>query len=925
MAEKKYDVGIFGLWYGYNYGSIITYYALAKTIESLGKSYAMIRNPLANEVDINTLRRSHPVRFGFEHYPITPLYHLEEMHRHNEMFDAFVLGSDQMWNYVLSKPYQQSYFFDFANDDKIKVSYATSFGKEKYYGPADEKKITRKNLGRFNAISVRDDFSKDICERDFDVRAEIVTDPVFLCPREKYEDLVNETDFRIEGNYIAAYVLDPSPERGAALNHAAEKSGLDVYVVFNESNDLKQCQEALGPLSEKIKFVPHPTVQEWLSLIRFSKFMLTDSFHGACLSIILKKPFIVLKNVRRGGKRFNFLLDGFGLSNYLVESPEEMITKFDELGIDHQIDYDKAYQLIEPEVARSRKWLEDALNGKINQTQKKEEPADMNLPDLTSFIGLKMPEKSPSMDFENDKMLLSLLLQYGVEHVVLSSGTRHLQLVKMFEAEERFHTYNVLDERSAGFFAIGLSTRLQKPVAVCCTSGTAASNYLTACSEAFYQHVPIVFITADRYPYFLNQKEAQMIPQPNMYHDVCRHSVSLPVYENDTNRYYARRMICEALVAMTKDTKGPVHINVPQSSIEITKPGAYKLNKVYPKIDYIDYKSSEEEWTGLVNKLSVSKVAILYGQNPPVSEEFVRKLNLFVNRFNCVIAKEHLSNIHSDKCVEFFNLSYKKPMPLEKMKAIKPNIVITVNGNGAALRLDTFRQYKFGVEHWDIIESGHFEDPFRKLKTVVASTFEYFLDKILSLSEGMTSTDDFYRTWKKYEILDAEITPEYSERRAIYQMLKAIPAHSLLHLANSNTIRMASSYAIDPTIAVYGNRGTNGIDGSTSSFMGQCQVSEELCFMVVGDLSFFYDMNSLWNKDLKGNIRIMLMNNNGAEMLRRHRAKAITHVHNTSAKGWVESVGFRYLSSTNQGEFDKALREFVTAKSDKPIFFEVFC
>lgn len=360
MAEH-YDVGIFGLWYGHNYGSIITYYALSQVIENMGYSYTMIKNPLGANVDVNTLRRSHSLRFASEHYPITPLYKLNEMSKLNGIIDRFILGSDQMWNYGLSKPYGQSYFFDFVDDDRTKISYATSFGKEKYNGPEEEKRITSINLQRFSAISVRDDFSRDILKKDFGVESTIVCDPVFLCPVEKYEDLVKESELSIDGKYIFAYILDPNPTIGEQISEIAENNNINIYVCFNESGDKNRFKELLSAKSEKIICLSEPTVNEWLYLFKNAEFILTDSFHGSCFSIIFKKPFIVKKNRNRGGARFDCLLNTFDLTDHMIDNEVLFREKFDRIGMNFSIDYDKAYKKAENHINASRKWLENAL------------------------------------------------------------------------------------------------------------------------------------------------------------------------------------------------------------------------------------------------------------------------------------------------------------------------------------------------------------------------------------------------------------------------------------------------------------------------------------------------------------------------------------------------------------------------------------
>lgn len=359
---KKYDVAIYGLWYGNNYGSIITYYALSKVVESMGLTYAMIRNPLGREINIDELDRSHPLRFAKEKYEITPLLPLNKLSELNESFDTFLLGSDQMWNYNLSKPYKQSYFFDFVADDKRKVSYATSFGKDTYIGPADEKILTEKNLKRFDAVSVRDDFSKRICENNFDVRAELVLDPVFLCPVDEYEKLIEEaTDFNIDEDYIFSYILDPNPKIGKSIQKISEETGKKVVVVFNQTGDMEALRKRLEITSDRVEFRYSVTVKEWLYLYKNALYVLTDSFHGTCFSIIFKKKFISMRNNGRGGSRFPFLLGTFGLMDYMIEKPEDFVEKFHTYGLEHSINYDSVENILVKERTRCYNWLKNIL------------------------------------------------------------------------------------------------------------------------------------------------------------------------------------------------------------------------------------------------------------------------------------------------------------------------------------------------------------------------------------------------------------------------------------------------------------------------------------------------------------------------------------------------------------------------------------
>ncbi len=465
--DKKYDVGIFGLWYGNNYGSMITYYALSKVLEEMGKTYAMIKNPLGSNLDVSTLRRSHPLRFANERYIITPLYRLNEMSKLNDMFDSFLLGSDQMWNYNLSRPYKQSYFLDFADDSKIKAAYATSFGRDTNIIPQEERDITRVNLQRFDAISVRDDFSKEILKNDFNITAEQTIDPVFLCNPLKYEDLINETDISIDEPFIFAYILDPNKKIGASIRKIAEATGKKVAVIFDEGKEDKDMlRKQLDISSDNIEYFTEATVQEWLYMFKNADLVITDSFHGSCFSVIFKRNFIALRNNDRGGSRFKNLLGMLGLLNNLVEKPDEIWERFQSSGMDCQTDYDTALKKVDKEKEASLKWLKAALSKKAPALTAKKEQSN----------ALKTEQIKIPPDVKNCRMIAALLRDYGIKHIVISSGTRHMQLVRFFENNSCFITHNAVDERSAGFFALGIAAKINKPVAVCCTSGTAASK-----------------------------------------------------------------------------------------------------------------------------------------------------------------------------------------------------------------------------------------------------------------------------------------------------------------------------------------------------------------------------------------------------------------------------------------------------------------
>jgi 2-succinyl-5-enolpyruvyl-6-hydroxy-3-cyclohexene-1-carboxylate synthase len=237
-----------------------------------------------------------------------------------------------------------------------------------------------------------------------------------------------------------------------------------------------------------------------------------------------------------------------------------------------------------------------------------------------------------------------------------------------------------------------------------------------------------------------------------------------------------------------------------------------------------------------------------------------------------------------------------------------------------------------------VSSKGQISDPFKCLSNVVACSPQTFFKKFAALAVNETKEHTYYNKWKKMHqrignqgSLNEEVIP-YSSMYAMQQFLKNIPDYSLLHIANSNSIRLANYFNVAEHVEVYDNRGTHGIDGSMSAFIGQAQVSECLCFLVIGDLSFFYDMNALWNQYIGKNIRILVCNNSGGAIFHSYPNtknvptldEHIAAAHQTSVKDWVMSRGFQYLTASDKEEFDKAMIKFISEDSKKPIILEAF-
>lgn len=533
---------------------------------------------------------------------------------------------------------------------------------------------------------------------------------------------------------------------------------------------------------------------------------------------------------------------------------------------------------------------------------------------------------------ENVRILVALLKGHGIKHVVASPGGSSIPIVHSVENDDFFTCYSVIDERSAAYFALGIAQQTGESAAVVCTSGTAACNYLPAVTEACYQNVPLAVITADKHPYFDKQLVVQVINQENLYQDKCKHSVSLPFkINNDEDFWYCHRLVNEALLELNHHGAGPVHINIPtigsQTDFSIKElPEVTVLNRV-------SYDSSEEQWQDKIEELaSFKNVLVIFGQHGPYSECTIRQIELFSEKYNCVLSVEHISNLKCKGALLTYPVIETSPVYAAQM--VPPDLIISLGGNLATYKMQTYlAQVKGKYKHWVIEESGYVKDPFRKLTDIFECTPAHFFE-CFSKSAPQDSRNDqsYYKAWDEllceFKILDMPFSNMY----AAWGLSKHIPDNSLLHLSILNSTRHMQFFDLDKSIRIYSNIGALGIDGSMSSFMGQAAASDHLAFLMIGDLSFFYDMNSAGLKHVGRNVRVLLINNCGASEFHFYIGeeniptldKYISARHTSTAKGWVESCGFKYLTASTRKEFDSAIVEFTSEESDRPVLLEVF-
>lgn len=359
IKGRWFDVGIIGWWYGKNYGSVITYYALHEVVESLGYDTLMLEWPWKTR-PIPPAQDNFVRRFAKKHYNASQPYTFDEYPSLNNHINQFLVGSDQLWNYWDSKDMWNYYMLDFVRDERKKISYATSFGHPVYCASDEICKKQSELLKRFNAISVREDDGVVICAEKFGVAATQVLDPVFLCPEEKYYELIRESKLRFDFPYMLAYILSPNRETGDALRAAADAMGLQLVVILDGQTNLIKNKELLG-IDTVLQDLE---IEDWLSCIYHSSFVITDSYHGTCFSLIFRKQFITILNRARGISRFKTLLEHLNIYSAAVNDSSEILAY---LGDRKPIEYEAVAAVLQAEKKRSLNWLSKALSMPVNR------------------------------------------------------------------------------------------------------------------------------------------------------------------------------------------------------------------------------------------------------------------------------------------------------------------------------------------------------------------------------------------------------------------------------------------------------------------------------------------------------------------------------------------------------------------------------
>lgn len=532
-------------------------------------------------------------------------------------------------------------------------------------------------------------------------------------------------------------------------------------------------------------------------------------------------------------------------------------------------------------------------------------------------------------DKKNILQLVALLKAHRIQKIVLCPGSRNIPIVQTLVNIPEFTCYPVTDERSAGFFALGLALNGGSPAAICCTSGTALLNIHPAVAEAFYQQVPLVVISADRPAAWIGQMDGQTLPQPGVFGNLVKKSVNLPEVQSEEDEWYCNRLINEALMELDHHGKGPVHINVPISEPFFKLP-VTELPEARVITRYQGLNVYNKDYQPLIDRLNryqrrmvvVGQMNLIYLFDKKYTKMLYKHFAWFTeNISNQTIPGMPIRNIEPLLC----------SMDFEAQQKMRPELLITYGGHIISKRLKKFLRRHPPVEHWHVAADGQVADLFGSLTTVIEMDPFEFLEKIAPMMDNRTP--EYPRTWENLSKNIPQAVFPYSEMSAIGKIIHHLPSSCSLHLANSSTVRYAQLFPLPNDVEVLSNRGTNGIEGSLSTALGYATASDKLNFIFIGDLSFFYDMNALWNANYGSNVRILLLNNAGGEIFHAlpglemadSSRRFITAIHRTSAKAWAEDRGFQYLPVHNEEELDQAVEVFTQPSiTSQPMLMEVF-
>ncbi|MCH5175520.1 MAG: 2-succinyl-5-enolpyruvyl-6-hydroxy-3-cyclohexene-1-carboxylate synthase [Prevotellaceae bacterium] len=524
----------------------------------------------------------------------------------------------------------------------------------------------------------------------------------------------------------------------------------------------------------------------------------------------------------------------------------------------------------------------------------------------------------------NVQILIALLKEHGIKRVVASPGSTNVTFVGSLQQDPFFEMYSCVDERSAAYMACGMAAESGEPVVLSCTGATASRNYFPALTEAFYRKLPILAVTSTQDENKIGHLVAQVIDRTCQPKDTVVCSVHMQTIHDENDAWDCNVKANKAILALRHRGGGPVHIN-----LTTTYSRDFTIRTLPPQRVIRRFLPTDS-----LPIIPKGKVAIFCGSHLRWSEEEIKAVDYFCHIYNAVVFTEPGANYTGKYKVAYSLMSQQSVDDANRY----PDLLIHI-GNMS----DFPNIVQPQKEVWRVSEDGLIVDRYKTLTNVFEmhelDFFEHYtqnIDAVGNDSYLANCRETQQRIWNSIPDLP------FSHLWVANRLYDKLPKNSVLHLGILSPLRSWGYFNIDNSIDVFCNEGGFGIDGNLSTLIGASLIHpDKLYFGVVGDLSFFYDMNSLGNRHIGNNVRIILINNSlGAEF---HLFKQLnsTYVNGIDrylsagghfgyqspilVKHYAEDLGFEYMSATNKEEFDKVYSKFVNPQlSEKPIIFEVF-
>lgn len=524
--------------------------------------------------------------------------------------------------------------------------------------------------------------------------------------------------------------------------------------------------------------------------------------------------------------------------------------------------------------------------------------------------------------------IIEICLAKDVTNIVISPGSRNAPLIIGFVNNPKFTCYSIADERAAAFFALGIAQQIKKPVAVICTSGSAVLNYYPAFAEAFYSQISLVVISADRPLNKIDIGDGQTIRQQNVFenHSICNANLAEGAsFENDLK-------INEALT-LAIQKKGPVHINAPfeEPLYETTETLSVTISSSpNPTNSSTLSKTNWSEFASIWN--NSKKKLVLVGVNNPNSIDS-KIVEFLAKDSSVVVLTETTSNLHHTSFITSIDTLI-TPFTTENYLNFQPDILITFGGMVVSKRIKSMLRKYQPKNHWHI-DSLRAYDTFGCLTKHFVMEPNSFFTTFIPLTEPVSSdySDTFAAITSNRKIKHSEYLSKipFSDFKAFEILFQNLPLNSHLQISNSSAIRYAQLFEIDSSIEVFCNRGTSGIDGSTSTAIGAAVAQNKPTTLITGDISFLYDSNALWNNYIPKDFKIILINNGGGGIFRILPGHQETPVFTTffetshclTAEHLAKMFGFEYRMASDELSLKAALQTSYT-QNDIPVLLEVF-